>query len=305
MEKIDLVILYVDSEDKNWQELYQKYAPQSADVQVTGKQRFRSNPYFKYLFRGVEKYAPWINNIFLVVQSKSQVPLWINTNKIRIVLHEDFIPQEYLPVFSSQAIEMFLQNIPDLGEKFLYANDDTYITGDIKPEDFFTNDNKIKTSFSQAGYGSDIDMPLWKKAIINSGMMTNKEETEKLKSEGKYITPMHGMRPYLKSKMKEVYDLYNNEILNSISKFRAEKNFTVYLYDFYLRKLGLTLDKEYKFSYFYSLSPVSLICTAIINPQYYKTICINDTVEEEDKTRIAIIMQHFQSQFIIKSKYEC
>lgn len=304
MEKIDLVILYVDSEDKNWQKLYKQYAPQSADVQITGKQRFRGNPHFVYLFRGIEKYAPWINNIFLVVQSQSQVPYWINQKKVKIVLHEDFIPAEYLPLFSSQAIEMFLHKIPSLSEKFLYANDDNYIVGDVKPEDFFTEDNKVKTSFSCIKYGSEEAMPLWKQAIVNSALLINKTETEQLKKEGGCITPMHGMRPYFKSKIEEVHNLYENNILNSISKFRESKNFTVYVYDFYLRKLGLTEDKNYKFAYFASWCKASDICTAIINPHLYKTICINDTAEEEDKKRIATITEHFESQFPNLSKYE-
>lgn len=58
MEKIDLVVTYVDSMDKGWQELYNKYAPNTINNQITGKQRFRGNPLFKYLFRGVEKYVP-------------------------------------------------------------------------------------------------------------------------------------------------------------------------------------------------------------------------------------------------------
>ena len=304
MEKIDLVILYVDSEDKNWQKLYKQYAPQSADVQITGKQRFRGNPHFVYLFRGIEKYAPWINNVFLIVQCSSQVPKWINQNRVKIILHEDIIPSEYLPVFNSQAIEMFLHKIPGLSEKFLYANDDTYIVGDMHPEDFFTEDNKVKTSFNRCKYGSDEDMPLWKKALINSAMLTNKIEAEELKHEGKCLSPMHSIRPYFKSKIEEVHEQYSTEIFNSISKFRESKNFTVYLYDFYLKSLGATVKKNYTSVCFSSISSVGLICTAIINPNIYKTICINDTTEEEDRKRIATITKHFESQFPNLSKYE-
>jgi len=303
MEKIDLVVTYVNSADPQWQVIYNQHRPSNANEQTNGKQRFRENKHFIYWFRGVANYAPWINNIFLIVQSKSQVPTWIDTTKVKIVLHEEFIPQEYLPVFNSQAIEMFLHKIPGLNEKFLYSNDDNYIIGDVKPEDFF-DDDKVKTSFSCARYGSDDSMPLWKRAVINSGMLTNKAETEKLKKAGSYMSPMHGIRPYLKSKMEEAYSKYEFDILNSISKFRETKNFTVYLFDFYLRYIGLTREKEYKFSYFSSLSSVGLICTAIINPQLYKTICINDTAEEEDKKRIALITEHFESHLSSPSKYE-
>lgn len=307
MEKIDLVITYVDSSDRKWQELFSRYTPQDADTQVTGKQRFRGNPHFIYLFRGIEKYAPWINNVFLVVQSESQVPSWINKTKVKVVLHEDFISAEYLPVFNSQAIEMFFHKIQGLSEKFLYANDDNYFVGDMKPEDFFEAD-KVKTDFIRCKYGrvSEDKMPLWKIAIINSGLLANEKETQELKKEGLYIAPMHGIRPYLKSKIEEAYAKYSKEILESISRFREIKNLTVYLYDFYLRKLGLTVNKKYLFVYFNPIfASTGSICTALINPHQYKTICVNDTMEEENKERTRQITKHFDLQLSKHSKYEC
>jgi hypothetical protein len=75
-------------------------------------------------------------------------------------------------------------------------------------------------------------MPLWKAAIVNSGMLVNKGETEKLKKTGNYITPMHVTRPYFKSKIEEVHKLYGKEINASITKFREPHNLTVYIYDF-------------------------------------------------------------------------
>jgi len=305
LNKIDLVVTYVDSTDPEWQAVFKQYNTQSHNVEINGKQRFRCNPHFVYLFRGVEKYAPWINNIFLVVQSLSQVPSWIDQEKVKIILHEDFIPKEYLPVFNSQAIEMFLHKIPGLSEKFLYSNDDTYFVGSVKPEDFYV-ENKVKTSFSQAKYipGSEETMPLWKIAIMNSGLLVNKQETEKLKKQGLYISPMHGIRPYFKSKIEELHAQHSTTILNSISKFREPKNFTVYLYDFYLREKGLTEENKYRFAYFASWVNARNICTAIINPNIYKTICINDTEEEEDKKRIDIIAQNFKTQLPKLCKYE-
>lgn len=112
------------------------------------------------------------------------------------------------------------------------------------------------------------------------------------------------INPYLKSKIEEVYQQHSTEILNSITKFRERKNFTVYLYDFYLKKLGLTVDKNYKFAYFSSSSSAGLIGASIINPHLYKTICINDTSENYDKERENIITKHFELQFSQKSKYE-
>lgn len=301
MEKIDLVITFVDSSDVKWQELYNQYVPQVDNVQINGKQRFRKNSHFIYLFRGIEKYVPWINNVFLVVQSMSQVPKWINTSTVKIILHEDFIPHEYLPVFNSQAIEMFLHKIPNLSEKFLYANDDMYFVGHLKPEDFF-EDGKIKTTFARISLNGE--MPLWKKAIINSGLLANKKEQQSLLSANSYITPTHTIRPYFKSKIIELYNNKKQEINSSITKFRDEKNYTVYLYDFYLKSLGLVVNKTYKSAYHSSNASIGLIANTLINPDLYKIICINDTSEEENLEKEEKLTKQFKICFPNKSKYE-
>lgn len=303
MENIDLVVLYVDSTDKHWQELYTRYAPLSNDSQITGKQRFRRNPHFKYWFRGVENYVSWIKTIYLVVQSHSQVPDWIDTNKVKVVLHEDFMPKECLPVFNSQAIEMFLWNISGLSEKFLYSNDDTYFVGDLKPEDFFEN-GKVKTSFHKASLGDMTNVPLWKQSILNSGILANNEEQQDLMKQGSYITPSHTIRPYLKSMMLELFTQKQQEILSSISKFRAENNFTVYMYDFYLKYKRLTIKKNYSAVYHSSKASVGLIANTLINPDVYKIVCINDTSEEENLEKEEKLTKQFKICFPNKSKYE-
>ena len=50
---------------------------------------------------------------------------------------EEYIPPEYLPTFSSHTIELNLHRIPGLAEHFVYFNDDTFITQNMKREAFF------------------------------------------------------------------------------------------------------------------------------------------------------------------------
>jgi hypothetical protein len=302
-ETIDIVVPYVDSSDPIWQELYKQYAPKEVREDSNGKQRFRKNDLFKYWFRGVEEYAPWINNVFLLVQSISQVPPWLlRTDKIKIITHDRFIPKEYLPVFNSQAIEMFLCKIPGLSEKFIYSNDDIYFIGPVLPEDYFI-DNGVKTNF-KVSTGLVEPLLLWKQAIINSGLLVNKEETESLLSQDKYITPMHVNRPYLKSKVEEVYNLYQEDILESITKFREKQNFTVYIYDFYMKKIGLITSKSYKHYHFSNKTSVNFIANHMANPQINKIMCLNDTLEEIDKVWENQMKQKFLDKYPKKSQFE-
>ena len=133
--KIDIVVPYVNGNDPEWLKIYEKY---TNDDDIHNKAvRFDGNDILKYVFRSIELYLPWINNIHLLVMMDSQVPEWVNREEIHIVYHNDFIPEHLLPVFNSTAIEMFLWDIPDLSEQFIYINDDMIFNQLLRPDDFF------------------------------------------------------------------------------------------------------------------------------------------------------------------------
>ena len=132
-DQIDFVVTWVDGNDPVWQEAKSHYAPADADIRAA---RYRDWEQLKYWFRAVEKYAPWVNKIHFV--TFGHLPKWLNIDnpKLHIVKHEDFIPKEYLPVFNSTAIEIYLHCIPGLSENFVYFNDDFYLMKPSQPEDF-------------------------------------------------------------------------------------------------------------------------------------------------------------------------
>ncbi len=135
MEKIDFVIMWVDGNDPKWQKERSKYNPDSnADGSIY---RYRDFNLLKYWFRGVEKFAPWVNKIHFVTWG--HVPDWLDTNnkKINIVRHEDFIPKEYLPTFNANTIELNLHRIKNLSDNFVLFNDDVYLIKKTKKSDFF------------------------------------------------------------------------------------------------------------------------------------------------------------------------
>ena len=120
----DIVVLYVTEHDENWVNLYNQYKKESLDeVEYL---RYRETNILKYVLRSIDKNIPWINKVFLVVQSDSQVPEWVNREEVNVVLHEEFIPKEYLPTFNCNTIQMFLQNIPNLSNYFIKCSDDMF-----------------------------------------------------------------------------------------------------------------------------------------------------------------------------------
>ncbi|MBQ8780990.1 MAG: Stealth CR1 domain-containing protein [Oscillospiraceae bacterium] len=138
MEKIDFVIAWVDGSDKAWLAEKDKYRP--GVLADSSNIRFRDWDNLKYWFRGVEQFAPWVNNIYFLTWGHT--PSWLNTShpKLKIINHADYIPEEYLPTFNSHTIELNMNRIEELSENIVYFNDDMYLISPVKERDFFIND---------------------------------------------------------------------------------------------------------------------------------------------------------------------
>ena len=138
-DKIDFIITWVDGNDPAWRKERDHYAELEHKEVDTGDARYRDWETLRYWFRGVEKFAPWVNKIFFV--TCGHLPEWLDTDnpKLQIVKHADFIPAEYLPTFSSSAIELYFHKIKGLSEQFVNFNDDMFLLDEVKPSRFFRN----------------------------------------------------------------------------------------------------------------------------------------------------------------------
>ena len=123
MHKIDFVVTWVDGNDVAWQAEKIRYSPKKTDS-GNEENRFRDWGLMKYWFRGIEKFAPWVNHVYFITWG--HVPEWLNLEheKLSIIKHSDYIPDEYLPTFNSNVIELNLHRIPQLSEHFVLFNDD-------------------------------------------------------------------------------------------------------------------------------------------------------------------------------------
>lgn len=142
--EIDFVVLWFDPNDSLWQAEKARYKP-DADAD-TSAVRYQNWDNFKYWFRAVAKYAPWVNRIHLV--TCGQIPEWLNVShpQVHLVKHSDYISNDVLPTFNSSAIEVGIHKIPGLADKFVYFNDDMFLTAPVSPDYFFQN-------------GMPVDMP--------------------------------------------------------------------------------------------------------------------------------------------------
>ena len=135
---IDFVLPWVDGNDPAWLNQKAQYSgEEKASFVDASIARYRDWDNLQYWFRGVEKFAPWVNKVHFVTWG--HLPKWLNTEnpKLHIVNHRDFIPNEYLPVFSCRPIEINIHRIEGLSEDFVYFNDDCFILEELKPTLFF------------------------------------------------------------------------------------------------------------------------------------------------------------------------
>lgn len=135
--KIDFVLPWVDGNDRQWKERFQQYSSETnGDKREI---RFRSWDLLHYWFRGVEQFAPWVGDIYFI--TSGELPSWLNIEhpKLKWLKHEDYIPNDYLPTFCANTIELNLHRIQNLSDKFIYFNDDCFLTKSVKPSRFFQN----------------------------------------------------------------------------------------------------------------------------------------------------------------------
>ncbi len=140
-EGVDVVVTWVDGSDPAWQARRDARAglcPAAPGRRRDGSSaRFRDMGTLRLWFRGVERFAPWARRVHLV--TCGQVPAWLDLDNPRldVVFHERIMPRDALPTFNSNAIELCLDAIPGLTERFVYFNDDTFLVGDTRLEDYF------------------------------------------------------------------------------------------------------------------------------------------------------------------------
>ena len=142
-DKIDIILTWVDDTDPVWNKekeacLLRENPEDTSDSNI----RFESWDNLQYWFRAVEQYMPWINQIVFVTYGHLPQFLKENHPKLKIIRHADYIPEEYLPTFNSNTIEMNFYKIPELSENFILFNDDFFPLQPID-ETYFFQDNKV------------------------------------------------------------------------------------------------------------------------------------------------------------------
>ena len=226
--KIDLVYLWVDGNDPEWQ-AKRRAALGNAESKSSAncEGRYANHDELRYSLRSIDLYASWINKIFIVTDG--QVPQWLNTEnpKVRIVDHKEILPPECLPCFNSSVIEHFIADIPGLSEHFIFSNDDMLLNRPTTPEDFFTPAGLPIVRLKKRHFRK-----LWiylKENLLHarSGLYNHKLDHSASLIEqtfGKYYQgkPHHNIDAFLVSHFKKIRGLYMDEINKTLTHHKRE-----------------------------------------------------------------------------------
>ena len=291
---MDIVITYVDGNDPVWKQDYEKYT----NVPVMQK-RFRDWGTLKYLLRGIEANMPFIRNVYLVVSHSSQVPQWADQSQLKIVLHKDIIPADYLPTFNCNPIDMHLHRIEGLDEEYLYFNDDLYPLAPCKPEDFFRNGKGV-LGFSRHFLVSG----MYKKICRNSDSHARKALG--MRPSICFVRPQHTCTPMFKSECEQLYSVLEQDILASLTRVRTSDNLNQYLFlDYQLFKGRMVNEKISNKHYSVAVTSPEKLKSFILSPTR-NLMCVNDVRLSEErymKLRSAMI-EAFELKFPQKSRFE-
>lgn len=306
MEPIDIVMTWVDGNDPEWQAERALYNTFEGDKGII---RFRNWDNLQYIFRGIEKFMPWVHKVYFITWG--HLPKWLNKEnpKLVIVKHNDYIPSQYLPTFNSNAIELNAFRIKDLSEQYINFNDDMFVIKLTKPEDFFEN-------------GKPKDMavlspqPIKRDAIrnieINNLKIINDYFT--MKDVKKHLTKWLNIRCYgiyvlrtlifmrfqtivgiyvqhipishLKSVVKTIWEKEYNECnATCLNKFRTIADINDWLSRSWQLMSGNFIPRSKKFGVMVGTSNVQMIHNVLTNTKY-KMICINDDLDDNEKFEV-------------------
>jgi len=248
---IDIVFTWVDNSDPIWALKKKEAEKQFSNLlpEANSEARFMNNDELKYSLRSIHKFAPWVNNIFIVTDN--QIPDWLNTShpKINVVDHREiFYDKSYLPTFSARVIESQIHHIENLSEHFIYFNDDMFLGNTCKPDYFYTQKGFAKIFVSEIipipnKKSFDISRRNIKKrndhqhAIVNTRKLIHSRFNKSI-----YYNIRHGVKPLLKSVLEEVETIFKDDILKTIrNNFRTENDILpLHLFSYYaiIKKLG-------------------------------------------------------------------
>ena len=168
----------------------------------------------KYSLLSIERFLPWFfGTIFIIVQRMTSNLLWLNKNNhhIKIIEPKNFVSTKFNGNYTREIIEMYLDKIPSISERFILFNQDHYFKHYIHPLFFFNKDFFPKYNYE---YGSDQKV---KTNLSESFIKTYEiiQEIFGINYVNNYRLLIYSPIPLFRDLFKPVRKLYLSKILES------------------------------------------------------------------------------------------
>lgn len=259
--EIDAVIAWVDGNDENHRTKLAEYVEDKSLLKSKGfLTRFNEVNEIEYCIKSIQKFAPYIRNIYIVTDE--QTPAFLKENpadypNVKVIDHKVIFEgyEQYLPTFNCYPIETLLFKIPGLAEHFVYFNDDMFLINECKPSDFFTDEGFPVLRGKWTAFGNNgfkdflVKIGLKKKRISNISYKKAHENSAKILGLQKYIKLNHTPFPIRKSVFNEYFGQHENVLVENIRhRFRVPSFFMVQAHAAHLEVLNKTFELKSNYS---------------------------------------------------------
>ena len=289
---IDAVITWVDGQDPAHiarRAQFSHMPTAQIATEVNAPRRWSYANELDVCLRSIALHTPWIRKIFIVTDRQTPKGLDVLPkhlkDKIEIIDHTAIFAgyEGWLPTFNSMAIVGMLWRIPNLSDRFILFNDDTFVASPCSPEMFFKGSKT--TVFGKWVSLSKPKLKKFKKSIYRMAKLNAAQAIGY--SPERFFSSAHIPIPMRVSVMKDIHvknpDLFEH---NGSARFRASDQYLVSgLFTHYVLKTDqadIVKKRCYQnlSSAYCKLAPYwvfRLNCALIrLMPKRFKLICVND-----------------------------
>lgn len=224
LDDVDAVVTWVDGADPNHRRKRRRFqsGADSLHERAVADRRYSDNGELRLCLRSLYNFAPWLRTIWLITDE--QIPTWLDVSAaeragIRFINHATIFKgyEEFLPTFNSLSIEAMMWRFDGLAERFIYFNDDMFLTGAVKKSDFFAEDKVYIRSRREDFSQRKINFYL--SGLINAEKMLGIPQEH-------HLTSKHVTYAMLKGVLAELFDRFRPEFIRNASfRFRDTTQF--------------------------------------------------------------------------------
>ena len=181
---------------------------------------------FRLALRGISENMKFIDTLHLIVSDMTKIPDWLNLNSVHLINVKDMLQDDLEYNFNSNNIEMTLGRLDCLAPRFIYLCDDYIVCKPIQESDIFNGEN-IKYKYHNKSFN-----------VTNLFSYSIKNDIDLIKEYFNLSTYeknpiVHQIFPFVTSRVKEVYNIFHDEIVDRMTVFRRPNNINQFIYTMY------------------------------------------------------------------------